>query len=237
MSMNTCREKTIQLLNEIAIECNNAGIKYFVSGELALFELKKMEVNDLFNNGAIIVFAKDVNKLIEILSKRADRKVEGLYNNSKFPGFYIRYMDTNTTIVDYSEANLTYNTNSLGINIEILCGRNEKTIESKILNRLKRIWVRANMPYYMQKRSRKKLLEWRIKRKLFGVIAHGFIMKWLFEKWIYLGSQSADIYKMATTRGKNINLNTSILSEMTKTKWIDGEFNIVKDLDEYIAET
>lgn len=154
--METCKVKTINLLREIKDVCEAEQIRYFVSGELALCENRNKEIKDEFNNGTVAVFAGDIKRLAAVLKKRKDRKVEDLSNNSKFPGFYVRYMDTSTTLINFSEKAFTYETNSMGINIEIICGSSHDTIRGKVLSVLKKAWCQENTAYYIKHRDTRK---------------------------------------------------------------------------------
>lgn len=222
--MKTCKSKTIDLLNEIKSVCDANEIKYFVSGDLALFEVDRMEVADEFANGSVAVFARDVKKLTALLEKKENRKVESLENNSKFPGFYMRYMDTSTTLVNFKETAYTYDTNSFGINIEFICGRRRNTFKRKVLYKLKQMWVKENAPHYMRKRNEKRSLKDKMVSAFFKAAKHTPVMKWLYSEWIREGSAKTKKRDLATTRGTIARFDAVLFAGTRKMMRLGEEF-------------
>lgn len=231
--MKTCKAKTIDLLKEIKAVCEQESIRYFISGDLALIEQERTEIKDEFNNGAVAVFAGDVEKLTAILEKKECRKVESPANNSSFPGFYLRYMDTSTTLINYTETVFTYDTNSLGVNIEIICGRKKSGVKGKILSKLKKLWVAENAPYFMTKRRGKKKLKQRLITVFWGAVKHTSIMEKLFSAWIREGKTETKICEIANNRGEIVKYRTDIFDSTKETEWLDEKFAVVSKLPKF----
>lgn len=231
--METCKVKTINLLREIKDVCEAEQIRYFVSGELALCENRNKEIKDEFNNGTVAVFAGDIKRLAAVLKKRKDRKVEDLSNNSKFPGFYVRYMDTSTTLINFSEKAFTYETNSMGINIEIICGSSHDTIRGKVLSVLKKAWCQENTAYYIKHRDTRKRTVQYAAGLILKIAKHTQLMKKLFDAWIREGSTESKSYELAVPGGSIIKYSADMFENTAQTSYIGAEFVTVENLREF----
>ena len=231
--MITCKAKTIELLKEIRAVCEQENIRYYLSGDLALIELQHDEIRDEFNNGTVAVFAEDIEKLTAILETKENRKVESLANNSAFPGFYVRYMDISTTLINFTETAFTYDTNSMGVNIEIICGRGSNGFKGKVLSKLKRLWVAENAPYFMTKRRPSKNLKQKMITVFWSALKHTSMMGKLFSAWVREGKTETKICEIANNRGEIIKYRTDIFDDTVKTQWLDGEFDVVKKLKKF----
>ncbi len=231
--MKTCKAKTIELLKEIKEVCKKENIRYYLSGELALFEQEEREIKDEFNNGAVAVFAEDVEKLMVLLDRKENRKVESLANNSGFPGFYARYMDTATTLINFTETAFTYDTNSLGVNIEIICGRSAHGFKGRILRKLKKLWVVENAPYFIKKHGQGKDLKQKLISVLWRVLKHTSLMGILFRVWIREGKTKTKICEIANNRGEIIKYRADIFGGTSETQWLNENFDVVKRLAKY----
>lgn len=231
--MKTCKVKTIDLLKEIKGVCEQENIRYYISGELALSEKEHSEIRDEFNNGAVAVFAADIDKLIALLDKRENRKVESPANNSKFPGFYVRYVDTSTTLINFTEPAFTYDTNSLGVNIEIICGRRKNGLQGKVLGKLKKLWVKENTPFYIGRNAGKKSFKDKLVTVFFSVLKHTSIMGKLFKAWIREGKAKTTVCELATNRGEIIRYKKDIFDKTAKMELSGTEFNVAGNLKKY----
>jgi len=231
--METCKSKTIDLLKEIKNACESAGIRYYISGELALYEEKQEECREEFNNGTVAIFAEDVLRLVDILQKNDNRKLESLQNNSKFPGFYIRYMDVCTTLVNFTENVFTYNTNSIGVDIEIICGRMRNSFKRKVLSKLKRLWAVYNLPFYLRKRNSKYTYKHRLVALAFGILKRTPAMRILFNMWLNEGTKKTRECEIATNRGDVVKCSMELFDHTAKTEFLGEEFDIVENLEEY----
>lgn len=232
--MKTCKAITIDLLKEIKAVCEQENIRYFLSGELVRFEKEQTEFKDAFNNGAIAVFAKDIDKLAALLGEKENRKIESLATNSKFPGFYVRYMDTSTTLINFAETVFTYDTNSLGVNIEIICGRKKNGFKGKVLSKLKRLWVQEHAPYFMTKRRGEKTLKQKLVTVFFRAVKHTSLMKKMYSVWIREGKTETKLCDIANNRGEIIKYRTDIFDSTVRTKWVEGEFDVVRKKSKYL---
>jgi len=231
--MNTCKSKTIGLLTEIKNVCEAEGIDYYISGELALKEERHREFLEEFNNGAVAVFAKDIERLMAALQSIEHRKVESLKNNKKFPGFYVRYMDTSTTLMNFTEKAFTYDTNSMGVNIEIICGRNCDTFMRKVSYKLKEIWVASNSPFFLRARNKKQRYIHKMADIAFGILKCTPVMGKLFDIWVNDGKNISDRCEIATNRGQVVRYKTEIFESSATTSVLSEPFYVVQNLDVY----
>lgn len=232
--MKICKAKTIDLLNEIKDVCEQEHIRYYISGELALSGKERSEIRDEFNNGAVAVFAEDIEKIMGLLNQKENRKIESLADNNKFPGFYVRYMDTSTTLINFTEKAFTYNTNSLGVNIEVICGRAKNGLKGKVLSKLKKMWVKENTPFYIARHSGKRTFKDKITAVFFAALKHTSIMGKLFWAWIHAGKAETTLCELATNRGEIVKYRTDIFDKTAKIELSGAEFNVVNNLTRYI---
>lgn len=234
--MKTCKARTLDLLKEIKSVCEAEGIKYYISGELALCCMDNKDVKDEFNNGTVLVFAEDVRHLSTILSKNKQRKIESPANNNKFPGFYLRYMDTSTSLLNLYETVYTYETNSVGVNIEIICGRRKRSIKGKVLSYLKKIWVAEYLPHYLKSAGHKKGSTQYFTHVLCKMMQCGFVMNKIFNAWLIQGSVKSKNVEIATSRGEIIKCKSGIFDEGEKVVIAGEPFEIVCDLYNFTNE-
>ena len=119
--MDSNQNKLLNLLQEIHDICEELNILYVLGGVTA-------EEADVFGTLAperytavVYMTLKDFSEFKRYISynKEEDRVIEGLDNNHRFPGFFFRYVDKNTTYYDYNYGN-TYICNGINVRIEIL---------------------------------------------------------------------------------------------------------------------
>lgn len=89
------------MLSEIHTICVKNGIKYVLSGELALLA-QRNETEEAYelNSGQILMSAGDLRKFIRVCENGGlaeERVIEWPGNNADFPGMFVRYIDTATT--------------------------------------------------------------------------------------------------------------------------------------------
>ena len=106
--MNANQKRCWNLLQEIIYICEEKNIPWFLSGRTAIRTyLKSTPFYKGFLDTEMTVPADRAFELIGELEKRGDRVVESLLNNHKFPGFYIKYVDKNTTLIRMNEGEST----------------------------------------------------------------------------------------------------------------------------------
>ncbi|MBQ3611226.1 MAG: hypothetical protein IJA01_03040 [Firmicutes bacterium] len=222
--MKTRKEKTFELLDEVIAACEASDIRYVISGELALRRVEGTEVPDNFNNAAVAVFARDIDKLCAALSKREDRHVESLANNSRFPGFYVRYTDPSTTLFNYTEPAFTYDVNAFGVNIEIICSIPKINFRRRILSQLKVVFVTENAPYYMDSRHKSKSINRALCMLFFKLFKDTSVMAYIYRKWIRVGSIKRKKYEIATIRGYIAEFKESDFKEENRASFVSKYF-------------
>lgn len=222
--MKTRKEKTFELLDEVIAACEANDIRYVISGELALRQVEGTEAPENFNNAAVAVFARDIHKLCEALSKRENRHVESLANNSRFPGFYVRYTDPSTTLVNFTEPTLTYDVNAFGVNIEIICSRPKINFRRRVLSQLKVVFVTENAPYYMDSHHKFKSINRALAMLFFKIAKNTSIMAHIYRKWILVGSIKRKRYEIATIRGYVAKFNESDFKEEKRASFVSKYF-------------
>lgn len=231
------KTEILSLLSEIKNIFDENGIAYCISGELAYLVYRNQPVPDDFTDASIIIHASDVNKVIGLLDGREYRKVESLKNNRMFPGYYLRYMNTDTTLLNNEDKSFHYKSNSLGVDIEILCGRKPAGTTGKVFRALKLLWIRKNRAYYLKKNRTttfKKKVVLTISNMFFNCLGSQRVMKKLFNKWTSLGSSETKQMELARNNGQMIKLDRNLFSDRT-TETIDGEeFAAASDLKEFI---
>lgn len=230
------KNRLLSLLNEIKEVCNESNIPFFLSGELALCKYMNYPVRDNINDATIMVFADDVKKLITLLhNEEKNRIVESLANNKKFPGFYLRYMDTNTTLCNCEDPSYNYETNSIGVDIEIICSRNTKGLRNKVLNVTRKKWHTGHRALYITKSLKgKRFLVSQIYDKInklfFKIIGNKNNMKKLFYAWLSQGDRNTSYYLIALNNGRLVTMNSKCFDSV---RYVDIEgvnFPVVSDL-------
>ena len=230
------KNRLLSLLNEIKEVCNEHDIPFFLSGELALRAYRHEESREFLNEITIMVFADNVEQLIELLQrKRADRVVESLKNNAGFPGFYLRYMDSSTTLCNCEDPTYNYETNAIGVDIEIICGKNTNGFRNKTLNVLRKKWHTEHKALYITKtmRGRKYFfseLAHKVDRILFRAVFNRKNMQKLFDAWTSQSTKNSCEYLVALNNGKLVTMDPKWFDSV-KTVDIDGEYYpVVNDL-------
>lgn len=135
------KDKLIDLMEEVHIICKNNDINYFLVEEALVAAIKNLTLPKYRYTFSVAIYSEDVEKFCDIVSNISGRKVESPLNNSQFPGFYMRYVDTSTTFYDASVAKQKYENSCIGINIYVLFDRPQKNTHNYyeiIKNRIKR---------------------------------------------------------------------------------------------------
>ena len=211
------KEHYLLLFEEIKKVCTEANIPFFVSGELAN-TLSGDFFAEFYHDASIMVFAKDIRKLMHELGNKNNRELESLATNKRFPGFYIRYMDTTTLCLDYMEPNNCYDMNCIGINIEIICNTGIGNFKEELLNKIKKAWVRKTRNEYLIGKTDLNFKN-RFKQKLIGVFFFIFgtpgNMRRLFFSWLDCGSPNSKSVDVALNNGTFVRFDRNIFNSVT----------------------
>lgn len=199
---------------------------------MAYFVRNNMPLEDDFNDAAIMVHAKDIQELMTALEEKEDRCVESLTNNKKFPGFYIRYMDTTTSWVDLGDDRTRYIQSSIGIDIDIICCQHTDGYKNRFLNLLKQTWARKYEADNIKKGRRLsyKFLLTNIFYKVFGT--QGTMTK-LFDSWIRQGSKAGDKSIIYTADGKKVVCKSKYLKDGIAVDVDDRQYTMLRNIDNY----
>lgn len=119
--MDPIQNKVINLLQEIHDICEQLNISYILGGTTA----EEAALFGMLPNGrytaTVYMTLKDFVQFREYVNsnRTEDRVVEGMDNNSRFPGFYFHYVDKNTTYYNYNYGD-SYKCNGIHVKITIL---------------------------------------------------------------------------------------------------------------------
>ncbi len=119
--MDRIQGKLITLLQEIHDICESRQIKYVLNPQTAVQICENGRLVPGEYTAGIYMTYNDFLIFQEAV-KEADnpsRVIEGMNNNPRFPGFFFRYTDVDTTFYSYNFGN-TYVYNGINITIEIL---------------------------------------------------------------------------------------------------------------------
>lgn len=134
------------MLKEVDTLCRENDIPSFLIEDALVSVVRGKALPRSRKIFSIAIYEKDIEKFInavEILDKRA---VESFHNNKKFPGFNMKYVDTDTTYYDVSNTDNVLMHNCIGINIAILYDeRKTESIMSKVHRKAELIWAKAIM--------------------------------------------------------------------------------------------
>lgn len=129
--MSDVQKKLFKLLLEIKKICEDNKIDYYLCENLLLDALKNEEITGTYHDFSIMIKADDVNEFINAVSKCENREIEGLINNKKFPGTYLRYVASDTLYFPIYRYGI-YKKSGFGINIKILKNVPKNRIKSKL---------------------------------------------------------------------------------------------------------
>lgn len=119
--MDYNQSKLLNLLQEIHDICEELNTAYILGGVTAEeADVYGCLAPERYTATVYMTLADFITFKDYISNKRNDdRIIEGLHNNVRFPGFFFKYVDKNTTYYDYNYGN-TYVNNGISVRIEIL---------------------------------------------------------------------------------------------------------------------
>ena len=119
--MDCNQKKLLNLLQEIHDVCKELNTYYILGGVTAEEAVIHQNLAPERYTAVVYMTLKDFVLFRDYINKNKseDRVIEGLDNNKRFPGFFFKYVDKNTTYYDYNLGN-TYVNNGISVRIEIL---------------------------------------------------------------------------------------------------------------------
>lgn len=219
------KDKLLELLVEIKQVCELQDIPFFLSGELAFHAFKERELRKKFSNATILIYAADVERFSKaIMQNKKGRALEHLGNNPNFPGFYLRYTDTGTTLIRYNDTRFNFVNNCIGVDIGIICYKRGNGIKGKLLRYLKSTWLRifrTEQPGRANISVPRRVIN-SCGKVFFKVFKSSAFMKSLFWSWIKEGSIPAAQCTVALNNNKQLTFDSMIFKNVTYLN-VEGE--------------
>lgn len=234
--MDPIQNKVINLLQEIHDTCEQLNISYILGGTTA----EEAALFGILPNGrytaTVYMPLKDFVKFREYvdLNRAEDRVIEGMDNNSRFPGFYFHYVDKNTTYYNYNYGD-SYICNGIHVKITIL----KKFSNSKKIKKL--IRKEKSFTFNSYKYNRKLSAKNRF-RKIFTGIRLLFARKSI-AKNIYNRSMNAYMEEKSfvlnygvldAKKAKLIKYPSYLLTGRTKTELCGHNFYVPQNIEMHV---
>lgn len=223
--MTDVQEKLFELLLEVKELCEEENIEYYLCEYLLLDALQNKRITGTYHDFSIMIKSCDVKKFIRAVNRKENREMEGLFNNPKFPGTYMRYVASDTLYFPINRYKI-YNKIGFGINIKILKNAPKNRIRSKIYTAMEAGIEINNNTIKMTKRRFVCLLF----IKLLGIIGSGNRAKLIFNSLNSTteknGRRKYMYYK--PTLGKRVKYKRKIFKENSSVKLNGVSFNIPK---------
>ena len=231
--MNKEQQVILTLLREIDEICGESGIECYLTPRLALHAVRGGHMPDNPFAGGVLMKVSDIEKFRLAVQKRkhSGRALESMHDNKRFPGFFLRYEDTNTLCFRMNEGR-NYQYPGLGVDIYPLRG--------KIKSRLKHLWNR-NLETGWKQFSDGRSEEYNWKERLCKIPVglmflggRGRLGKHLYKKFCINQNESGE--GEYVVRLKNATLYyPAQLFKKTKRVLLEGtEFTIPEDVDQYL---
>lgn len=137
--MSQMQTKAIRMLSEIDRVCRKGNIKYFI-GPKTLLWLQKYKDNQNWFNFDILIPAEEIENFVKEINEILNDayEIESMVNNENYPGFTLRYVDSSTTVITFSNGT---DIMCPGLAIEIVpIRRYQKNRKIKLVNFLERGW-------------------------------------------------------------------------------------------------
>lgn len=152
------QREVLTLLKEIDALCRKHKITYYLSPELTFCAEKKQELPQNPLCGRVLMKIPDMLRFAEVFAqeKKSSRVLESMRENPRFPGFYLRYTDTDTLCFRMQEGR-SFAYPGMGIDIYPLRGKANSKI-AHVWNRVLETGWRSTGDKYSQKPSPKALV-------------------------------------------------------------------------------
>lgn len=224
--MTDVQEKLFELLIEVKELCEKENIEYYLCEYLLLDALQNKKITGTYHDFSIMINSCDVKKFIKAVNKKENREMEGLFNNPKFPGTYMRYVAKDTLYFPIYRYKI-YNKIGFGINIKILKNVPKNRIKSKVYTAMEAGIEINNNVIKMTKRRLVCLLF----IKMLGIMGNKNRAKFIFNSLnsTTLGNARKKYVYYKPTLGKRVKYKRSIFDETTTVKLNGVSFTIPKD--------
>lgn len=223
------------LLIEIDEICKRNNIDYFLANRLALIAYRGNEGDD-YNTGRIFMTAENLKKFIKACEVEIteSRVIEWMGNNERFPGVFLRYINTDSTY--YTTKRLcTENNLGMFITIDVLrpARKNEKyyhTIENAWKN------FSFDMPAGGKKWENKVLKILKTGSAIFGrEKISKFLIKFFLNR--YQSKYAVErFYLHEDVKKTRRYYSTNFFKEAVNVKLYDKYFKVPQNLDKYIKK-
>ena len=122
--MNKEQQVLLSLLEEVDRLCTKNKIEYYLAPRLAVHAVYGDEMPKSPLAGGILMKLSDMERfrLAYLMEEREDRALESMYENKRFPGFFLRYEDKNSLCFRMDEGR-NYEYPGIGIDIYPLRGK------------------------------------------------------------------------------------------------------------------
>ena len=152
------QREVLTLLKEIDALCRKHKITYYLSPELTFCAEKRKELPQNPLCGRVLMKIPDMLRFAEVFAqeKKPSRELESMRENPRFPGFYLRYTDTDTLCFRMREGR-SFAYPGMGIDIYPLRGKANSKI-AHVWNRVLETGWRSTGDKYSQKPSPKALV-------------------------------------------------------------------------------
>ena len=127
------QNELVGLLMEIDTICREEKLHYCLAEDTAWSAQNKGFLPDNSYEANVFMPAEDIEAFCSIAQKRfPGREIESLYNNPKYPAFYIKYVNCDSLCFDIDQAK-HFQTHGLHVNITILRHPVQKRWKRKFL--------------------------------------------------------------------------------------------------------
>lgn len=134
------QNELVGLLMEIDTICREEKLHYCLAEDTAWSAQNKGFLPDNSYEANVFMPAEDIEAFCSIAQKRfPGREIESLYNNPKYPAFYIKYVNCDSLCFDIDQAK-HFQTHGLHVNITILRHPVQKRWKRKFFAVLERLW-------------------------------------------------------------------------------------------------
>lgn len=222
------KARILTLLDEIKEVCEKEKIPFFLSGELVYRANKGGELKEKFSDASVLIFAEHAERFSQkLLSGKKQRSLESLKSNPSFPGFYLRYCDTGTTLISTREERFSYEHNCIGVNVELICGLGGGGFKKKLLNRFKKAWTENFCPDYIKEKmteadTGKRQLGDSMIRAFLKVFGTKSMMNRLFDAWVRQGSKTSERCMVTMTNSLQCTFKRGMFQSQTPVQ-VEGK--------------
>lgn len=182
--MNDNQAASLRLLDEIDQICKANNIKYYIHADTAAMAIKSGCYEGEYLSTAIEMTTQDARKFIAAFEANPvrGRVIEHMGNSAEFPGFKMRYVDTNTLYVPF---NYYTNYQNKGIAIDFFFIR--KSLSSKLFEKMwlmLEIGIEQNCLFSQRKFSKKATISKNVVSFLQLFWPNSSMRRFFFDRWL-----------------------------------------------------